>query len=171
MLLFFVKLLSHDQLFVTLWTVGHQVPLSMGFSRQEYWNGLLFPASGALPDPGVKPKSPTFGNGFFTTETPGKPIADPAAAKSLQSFPTLRDPMVCSPPGSSVHGIFQARILEWVAISFTKVSNWPRNWTHVFYVSWIVTYSLPTKLSEKPKEPLNEGEWREWKSWLETQHS
>ena len=119
LLLFFVKLLSHVQLFATLWTVGHQVPLSMGFSRQEYWNGLLFPASGALPDPGVKPKSPALGNGFFTTETPGKPIADPAAAKSLQSFPTLRNPMVCSPPGSSIHGIFQARVLEWGAIAFS----------------------------------------------------
>ena len=40
-----------------------------------------------------------------------------AAAKSLQSCPTLHDPMDCSPPGSSVHGIFQARVLEWVAIA------------------------------------------------------
>ena len=43
-----------------------------------------------------------------------------AAAKSLQSFPTLRDPMDCSPPGSSVHGIFQARVLEWGAIAFSE---------------------------------------------------
>ena len=43
-----------------------------------------------------------------------------AAAKSLQSCPTLRDPMDCSPPGSSAHGIFQARTLEWVAISFSN---------------------------------------------------
>ena len=41
-------------------------------------------------------------------------------AKSLQSCPTLCDPMDCSPPGSSVHGILQARILEWVAISFSR---------------------------------------------------
>ena len=45
--------------------------------------------------------------------------ATAAAAKSLQSCPTLRDPMVCSPPGSSVHGIFQARVLEWGAIVFS----------------------------------------------------
>ena len=44
-----------------------------------------------------------------------------AAAKSLQSCPTLRDPMDCNPPGSSVHGIFQARVLEWVAIAFSEV--------------------------------------------------
>ena len=42
-----------------------------------------------------------------------------AAAKSLQSCPTVCDPMDCSPPGSSVHGIFQARVLEWVAIAFS----------------------------------------------------
>ena len=46
-------------------------------------------------------------------------------AKSLQSCPTLCDPMDCSPPGSSVHGILQARILEWVAIAFSRESFWP----------------------------------------------
>ena len=43
----------------------------------------------------------------------------------------LCNPMDCSPPGSTVHGIFQARILEWVAISFSRVSSWPRDWTQV----------------------------------------
>ena len=61
-------------------------------------------------------------------------------AKSLQSCPTLCDPMDCSPPGSSVHGISQARILEWVAISFSTGSSWPRDGTHFFCVGrWIVT--------------------------------
>ena len=49
-------------------------------------------------------------------------------AKSLQSCPTLWDPMDCSPPGSSVHGILQARILEWVAIPFSRGSSWSRDW-------------------------------------------
>ena len=48
---------SHVQLFVTLWTVAHQDPLSMGFPRQEYWNGLPFPSSGNLPHPGIEPVS------------------------------------------------------------------------------------------------------------------
>ena len=52
-------------------------------------------------------------------------------AKPLQLCPTLCNPMDYSPPGSSVHGILQARILEWVAISFSRGSSWPRNWTHV----------------------------------------
>ena len=46
---------SHVWLFMTLWTVAHQAPLSMGFSRQEHWNGLPFPSPGALPNPMIKP--------------------------------------------------------------------------------------------------------------------
>ena len=52
-------------------------------------------------------------------------------AKSLQSCSTLCDPMDCSPPESSVHGILQARILEWVVISSSRGSSWPRDWTLV----------------------------------------
>ena len=51
---------SRVQLFVTLWTVAHQVPLFMGFSRQEYWSGLPFPSPGDLLDPGIESGSPTF---------------------------------------------------------------------------------------------------------------
>ena len=58
-------------------------------------------------------------------------------AKSLQSCHTLCDPMDCSPPGSSVHGILQARILEWVAISFSRRSSQPRDQTCISYVSGI----------------------------------
>ena len=56
----------------TPWTVACQAPLSLGFSRQEYWSGLPFPSSGHLPDPGIKPTSPALAGGFFTTEPPGK---------------------------------------------------------------------------------------------------
>ena len=51
-----------------------------------------------------------------------------------QSCPTLCDPMDCRLPGSSVHGIFQARILEWVAISFSRGSSWPRDQTWVSHI-------------------------------------
>ena len=57
----------------TLWTVTHQAPPSMGFSRQEYWSGLPFPSPGDLPDPGIKPRSPTLQADALTSETPGKP--------------------------------------------------------------------------------------------------
>ena len=60
--------------FATPWTVAHQAPLSMGFSRQEYWSGLPFPSPGDLPDTGIKPVSPALVGRFFTTAPPGKPI-------------------------------------------------------------------------------------------------
>ena len=53
---------------MTPWTVAHQAPLSMGFSRQEYWNGLPFPSPGDLPDPGIEPESPALAGRFFTAE-------------------------------------------------------------------------------------------------------
>ena len=52
-----VKSLSHVRLFAIPWTVAHQAPLSMGFSRQEYWSGLPSPSPGDLPDPGIEPRS------------------------------------------------------------------------------------------------------------------
>ena len=52
------QLLSHVWLFETLWSVTHPTPLSMGFSRQEYWTGLPCPPPGDLPDPGIEPASP-----------------------------------------------------------------------------------------------------------------
>ena len=54
-------------------TVAHQAPLSMGFSRQEYWGGLPFPSPGDLPDPGIEPTSPELDEGLLPTEPPGKP--------------------------------------------------------------------------------------------------
>ena len=85
-----VKSLSRVQLLATPWTAAHQAPLSLEFSRQEYWSGLPFPSP-----------------------------RHESESEVTQSCPTPRDPMDCSPPGSSVHGIFQARVLEWVAIAFS----------------------------------------------------
>ena len=61
---------------------------------------------------------------FFTSWATGKPTMVAAAAKSLQSCPTLWDPVDCSPPGSSARGIFQARVLEWGAIAFSATFVW-----------------------------------------------
>ena len=63
---------SHVPLFATVWTVARQAPLSMGFSRQEYWSGLPLASPGDLPDPGIKPASlmsPTLAGGFFSIHT------------------------------------------------------------------------------------------------------
>ena len=62
---------------VTPWTVALQAPLSMGFSRQEYWSGLPSPLPGDLPDPGIEhmsPVAPALQVDFFTTEPPGRPL-------------------------------------------------------------------------------------------------
>ena len=71
---------------------AHQAPPSLGFSRQEHWSGLPFPSSC------MKVKS---------------------ESEVTQSCLTLNDPMYCGPPCSSIHGIFQARVLEWGAIAFS----------------------------------------------------
>ena len=59
---------------VTLWTVASQDPLSMGFSRQEYWSGLPFPPPRNLPNPGIKPRSPALQADSLLTELQGKPL-------------------------------------------------------------------------------------------------
>ena len=64
--------LRHVQLFVTLWMVAHHAPLSMRFSRQEYWSGLPFPSPGDLSDPGMEPRSPASWVDSLPSEPPGK---------------------------------------------------------------------------------------------------
>jgi len=59
---------------VTLWIVAHQAPLSMGFSRQEYWSGLLCPPPEDLPNSGIKLRSPILQTGSLPSDPPGKPI-------------------------------------------------------------------------------------------------
>ena len=64
---------SPVRLFVTVWTVAHQAPVSMEFSRQEYWSGLPFPSPGDLPDPAIKPMTLALQAGSLPSEPPGKP--------------------------------------------------------------------------------------------------
>ena len=124
---------------VTPWTVFSE------FSRSEYWGGQPFPSPGDLPNPGIESRSPALQADSLPAEPQGKPAlvkgwdnntgrlphinyllqnfdqtAAAAAAKSLQSCPTLCNPIDGSPPGSPVPGILQARTLEWVAISFSN---------------------------------------------------
>ena len=67
-----VKSPSRVRLFATPWTVAHQAPLSMGFSRQEYWSGLPFPSPEDLPNPGIKPQFPALQADALPSEPPGK---------------------------------------------------------------------------------------------------
>ena len=119
-----VKSLSHVQFFATPWTVAYQAPPSIEFSRQEYWSGLPFPSPGDLPDPGIKPRSPTLQEDALPSEPPGK-------SKMLVawSHQTLCDPMDCRflCPWDSLgkntrvgshsffQGIFPSRVWTWVS--------------------------------------------------------
>ena len=116
---------------MTPWTVALQAPLSMGFSKQEYWIVLPFPSPGDLPDPGIELMSPALADGFYNIEPPGKPMIILVSftkegkynsfiyvcvkVKVTQSCPTL-----CNPMDYIVHGIIQARKLEWVAFPFSR---------------------------------------------------
>ena len=80
------------QLFVTLWTVACQAPLSVGFSRQEYWSGSSFPSPGDLPNPGTEPMSlmsPALAGGFYTTSTTWEAWGVPGGALVAKSSLTI----------------------------------------------------------------------------------
>ena len=136
-----ISLFSLVQLFATPWTLAHQTPLSMGFSRQESWGGLPCPPPRDLSNPGVEPMTPVslaLTGRFSTAEPWGKPLVKVAAAvaKSLQSRPTRCDPIDGSPPGSPVPEILQARTLEWVAVSFSLSSVYSF-WRTGLLSSWV----------------------------------
>ena len=88
----------------------------MEFSRQEYWSGLPFPSPGNLPNQGIEPRSPA----LQACSLPSEPLQFSSVA---QLCPTLCDLMDCNLPGLSVHGVLQARILEWIA--FPSPGNLP----------------------------------------------
>ena len=79
---------------------------------------------------------------FCSKPCPGHAAMVCVCAKSLQECLTLCDPMDCSPPGSSVHGIFQASILEWIAISSSRGSSQPRAHTHISCIQFSSVESL-----------------------------
>ena len=109
MLLLLLSRFSYVQLCATPLTAAHQAPPTLGLSRQEHWSGLPFP-------------SPKWSESEVKVKVKVKSESEVA-----QSCPTPSDPMDCSPPGSSIHKIFQARVLEWTAIAF---SQWTWVWAH-----------------------------------------
>ena len=84
-----LSLVQLFQVFATLWTVAHQAPLSMGFTKQEYWSELPLQPPGDLPDPGIEPESPVspaMAEGFFTPEPWGFPLQIWGSEKSFVSL-------------------------------------------------------------------------------------
>ena len=100
-----------------LYVQACQAPLAVGVSRQEHGSGCHALLQVIFPDPGIEPRSLASAGGFFV------------CLLSLQLCLTLWDPMDYSPPGSYVHQILQARILDWVAMSSSRGSSRPRDWT------------------------------------------
>jgi len=87
-----VKSLSRVQLFATPWTIAHQGPPSMEFSRQEYWSGLPFPSPGCLPNPGIEPRSPTSQADALQSESPGNPICHHTFVKTHRWYNAKSEP-------------------------------------------------------------------------------
>ena len=122
---------------VTPWIIQ-----SMEFSRPEYWSGWLFPSSGDRPNPGNEPRSPTLQVDSLSAEPQGKPsfslpyfkrarIRLTAGLSTEIMKITQLCPTLCEPMDYTVYGILQARILEWVAVPFSRVSSQPRDRTQV----------------------------------------
>ena len=120
---------------------AHQSPPSLGFSRQEHWSGLPFPSlmhesekwkcSRSVVSDSSQPHGLQPTRLPHPWDSPGKNtgvgchlllqcMKVESQSEVAQSCPTLSDPVDCSPPGSSVHGIFQARVLEWGASAFSE---------------------------------------------------
>ena len=123
------------------WTIVCQAPLSMGLSRQEYWSGLPFPSTGDFPDPRINLGLLHYRQTLYQLSYKGSPalclLCELFSNDFFKDFTHLNEstsimPDSCdrvdrSPPGSSVRGMFQARILEWVAISFSRKSSQSRD--------------------------------------------
>ena len=147
---------SHVWLSSTPWTVTHQTPLHMGFSKQEYWSGLPFPPPRDLPNPGIKPTplmSPALAGGFFTTSATWEALNALISQFSsvAQSCPTLCDPMDHSMTGLPVH-----RQLP----EFTQ--------THVHWVSDAIQPSHP--LSSPSPPALNLSQHQGLFKWVSFPH-
>ena len=164
-MLLLLSCFSHVRLCATPRRAAHQAPLSLGFSRQEYWSGLSFPS------PMHVCMLTCFIHVRLCSNPPGSSVhrilcpqarilewvaisfslsiyAAAAATKSCQSCPTLCDPIDGSPPGSPIPGILQARTPEWVAISFFNAWKWKvkvKSLSHVRLCAtpWTAAYQAP----------------------------
>ena len=142
-----------------LWTVAFQASLSMGFPRQKDQSELPFLLQGIFPTQGSNPGLLHCRWVLHQLIRQGSPLMThtAATAKSLQSCPTLCDPIDGIPPGCPVPGILQARTLEWVAISFSNASKWKvkvkslsRVW--LFATPWTAAYQAPPSMGFSRRE-------------------
>ena len=144
----YVLVLSNVQLFVTLWTIAHQVSRSMEFSRQEYWSGLPFLSPMDLPNPGIEPASPAFpvlAGRFFTIMPPGNPYLFTYAVKLLvvlicNSLLTTMS-FVC-PYLYPIQYFYLENSTDrrsWQAIVQGDTKSWTRLSTYTLIYNWYIT--------------------------------
>ena len=155
-------ILCHPLILLPFPYVARQSPLSMEFSRQRIleWVAASFSRGPSQSrDWTLVSCVCCIGDRFFTAESSGKPLLESAAAaaKSLQTCPTLCDPIDGSPPGSSIPGILQARTLEWVAISFSNAWKWKvkvKSLSHVrlFMTPWTAAFQAPPSMGFSRQE-------------------
>ena len=118
-----MKLLSCVWLFANPWTVAHQAPPSMGFSRQEYWSGLLFPSPGDLTDPGIKLRSPS----LQADSLPAEPAGKPGDFKPGQIYCLTLN-------FKNVLPHFKTTQMYWVPVAFPKFWGGLRRETAIFII-------------------------------------
>ena len=149
-------LLSCVQLFGTPWTVAYQAPLSIGFSRQEYWSGLPFPSPGDLPDPEIESTSPAWAGRFFTAEPPVTVVS--TKVHLLLEWPVWgsshwapkawilvsRSQYIACEPGENI--LVSQRLQAWASLSQTSSLCW--NW------SFQPMSTLSRKFSVKRMKPV-----------------
>ena len=104
--------------FATPWTIQ-----STKFPRTEYCSGYPFPSPGNPPNPGIKPRSPTLQADSLPAEPQGNPNREDVVCKKVKVRVPHLCPTLCDPMDYRVHGILQARILEWIAFSFSTGSS------------------------------------------------
>ena len=121
----------------------------MELSRQKYWSGLPFPSSGDLPNPGIKPGSSTLRADYLPSEPPEESVN----GKWKWKWKSLsRVQLFATPRTTQSMGILQARILEWVALPFSRGSSQPRDWTQVSHIAGRFFYQLGHKGSPRIPE-------------------
>ena len=124
--------------FATPWTITCQVPLSMGFSRQEHWSGLPFPSPGDLPNPGIKPGSPTLQVDSLPAEPPGKPkecqtISKMNSTNQIMLGNFLLDFIMC---GLCIHSSsLECRLFSFFMITYDSTMNFFVNFAYCAQVS------------------------------------
>ena len=129
---FLCQLLSRVQLFVIPWTVAHQAPLSMEFSRQDCWSGLPFPPPEDLPNSGTEPGSAALQADSLLSEPPGKPAFNISLTESDEH--------------RSAQCVFQSKVTQmarWQNLSsFLRPTTWCLEAAQLFFVGWRSTGRL-----------------------------